>query len=118
MHHQFRDEWGVLWEAWDVWPTSVERRRSDRRARGAVAHARHLPQGRVERRRGDDRRSREEPRGPISSELVAGWVVFQSAAERRRLAPVPDGWEQLEERELRALCARAGSATRPRRLIE
>jgi hypothetical protein len=30
----------------------------------------------------------------------AGWLCFQSASERRRLAPIPLGWQQWEDREL------------------
>ena len=116
-HHQFRDEHGVQWEAWDVYPTSMERRRVDRRTRADLAAIRQLPLGGAERRRGE-RRQVMEPRAQISPEYVEGWVVFQSATERRRLAPIPDRWEQLGEDELRTLCARAAPSSRPRRLIE
>jgi hypothetical protein len=118
MHHRFCDEWGVAWEAWDVLPTSAERRQADRRVRGALASIRQLPLGSAERRRGGDRRTHAEPRAPISGEFAAGWVVFQSATERRRLAPIPERWESCAERDLRVLCARAASASKPRRLIE
>ena len=30
----------------------------------------------------------------------AGWLCFQSASERRRLAPIPLGWQDWEERAL------------------
>jgi hypothetical protein len=30
----------------------------------------------------------------------AGWLCFQSASERRRLAPIPLGWQEWEERAL------------------
>jgi hypothetical protein len=36
-------------------------------------------------------------------EYEAGWLCFESAAERRRLPEYPDNWEQLSEPELRAL---------------
>ena len=36
-----------------------------------------------------------------------GWLGFECEAERRRLAPVPDGWEEASDDELRALLARA-----------
>lgn len=36
-----------------------------------------------------------------------GWLAFDSDAEKRRLTPVPNGWESLPEQELRALCERA-----------
>jgi len=36
-----------------------------------------------------------------------GWVGFECEAERRRLAPVPAGWEEASDDELRAMLARA-----------
>ena len=37
-----------------------------------------------------------------------GWLAFESAhGEKRRLAPVPQDWESLTDRELSALCAQA-----------
>ena len=36
-----------------------------------------------------------------------GWLVFESAAEKRRLAPVPKDWDSLSDRELSALCGQA-----------
>lgn len=37
--------------------------------------------------------------------LANGWLCFESAHERRRLAPIPDGWERMTDAELRALRA-------------
>ena len=39
----------------------------------------------------------------VRSELSGGWLAFQTASERRRIAPVPEGWEQLPDSELIAL---------------
>ncbi len=36
-----------------------------------------------------------------------GWLTFESVAEKRRLSPVPDDWDQLREAGLRELCQRA-----------
>jgi hypothetical protein len=44
----------------------------------------------------------------------AGWLGFESDGEHRRLAPVPGGWEELPDEELRALLASA-QPTRPAR---
>ena len=30
----------------------------------------------------------------------AGWLCFQSATERRRLTPIPNGWQEWDERTL------------------
>jgi hypothetical protein len=37
--------------------------------------------------------------------LREGWLAFQSEAERRRIGPVPDGWESLTEDALLTLLA-------------
>ena len=42
-----------------------------------------------------------------------GWLCFQSAHERRRLAPIPAGWEAWDEREF--LAALLGPLAMPRR---
>jgi hypothetical protein len=55
----------------------------------------------------------------VSPGLELGWLVFESAFERRRLAPIPSDWERLSDDELSALCARATALpVRPRRLSE
>jgi hypothetical protein len=37
----------------------------------------------------------------------SGWISFDSAVEKRRLSPIPDGWESLSDDALRTLCDRA-----------
>lgn len=50
---------------------------------------------------------------PGRSELLArpefseGWLLFSSGEERRRLAPLPPGWREASERQLRRWCADA-----------
>ena len=36
-----------------------------------------------------------------------GWLGFECEGERRRLAPVPAGWEEASDDDLRAMLARA-----------
>lgn len=36
-----------------------------------------------------------------------GWLCFESLSEKRRLAPIPDGWADREVKELEALCGHA-----------
>jgi hypothetical protein len=36
-----------------------------------------------------------------------GWLVFARGMERRRLAPIPDGWWRCDEDELWELCQEA-----------
>ncbi len=87
------------WDVWDVHPAAIERRTGlDRR---------HAPRPEPERRvRAERRRMRLAP------ELREGWLCFECSGERRRLAPIPSGWELLTESELASLCLSATLAPR------
>ena len=45
----------------------------------------------------------------------AGWLCFESAAGKRRLSPVPDGWKSLEPSDLERMLRRAAPVIRARR---
>ena len=45
-----------------------------------------------------------------SPEFRGGWLLFQAASAKRRLAPFPENWRELSEPELERLCARARPA--------
>ena len=45
---------------------------------------------------------------PVNAALEEGWLTFESAAGKRRLAPVPRDWAAGSESELQGLLARAG----------
>jgi hypothetical protein len=45
--------------------------------------------------------------GAVTPGREAGWLAFSSGFERRRFAPVPDGWEQLPVPALEQLCREA-----------
>lgn len=110
----FTDANGDPWQVWAVHPALPDRRSGgDRRAGMRRDPAQ-------ERRRGPDRRIRDIGRPPaVAGALADGWLCFQPAhddgALRRRLAPVPTGWEQSPESALRALLAQAVVAARARR---
>jgi hypothetical protein len=104
-HRLFTDSRGVTWDVWEVEPSRVERRSGTDRRRSP--------------RPDPDRRTRnDEPRVRISTELTQGWLTFQSASEKRRLAPVAEGWDLLDDAELEKLLHRATLVGRPRRLVE
>jgi hypothetical protein len=86
-HRQYRDEQDVMWQVWDIHPIEVARQLR------AHADADHSP-----------------ARMAVSGELVGGWLCFESAREKRRLWPIPAGWEELSDAELTALCASAVNA--------
>lgn len=102
-YREFTDADGVRWEAWDVHPTHVERRLAEA-AEGAPDR---------ERRVAD-----QGARMQVRPEFAHGWLAFQSRHERRRLAPAPVGWEELDDDALGRLCAQADRIGQPRRLVE
>jgi hypothetical protein len=92
---------GVHWQVWSVIPGTRkdgERRRGrDRRSPDPVFLC-----------RGPDRRKTADRRNvAVSAAFAAGWLVFQAPHERRRLAPIPAGWETLSNGDLARLCERA-----------
>lgn len=88
-YRRFVDQQGRTWEAWEVRPGLVERRmNSDRRRR-----PRDTP----------DRRRRREFRLSMPPELQGGWLAFQAAKEKFRVAPIPEGWVHLSDDELARL---------------
>lgn len=90
------------WDVWDVHPAAIERRTGlDRR---------RAPRAEPERRMRAERR-----RMRLAPELREGWLCFECPSERRRLAPIPTGWELLADEDLASLCTRAALA--PKHLL-
>ena len=105
-HRQFIDSKRTRWEVWDVEPSHAERRLNDDDRR------------RKNRTSGERRQVEDRTRVRIHSYLSHGWLAFESKHDRRRLAPIPTGWEALDAKALEQLCDRAKSIGRPRRLLE
>jgi hypothetical protein len=105
-HRQITDSKRTTWEVWDVEPSHADRRMSggDRRQ--------------SRRTSGERRRVTDRSRVRIKSDLAHGWLAFESKHDRRRLAPIPTGWEALDEAALERLCEQAQSIGRARRLLE
>ncbi|HET6762773.1 MAG TPA: hypothetical protein VFH27_03850 [Longimicrobiaceae bacterium] len=99
----FDDEQGRAWRAWCVipgTPVRTERRTgTDRRSPDPVLAWRE-----AERRAEEDRRRTHRL---VAPEYRKGWLAFESGGERRRMVPVPPGWDELPDAELAALCHRA-----------
>ena len=98
-YRQYRDEQDVMWQVWDIRPTEVARRLRT-----------------LSTESGPDLTTdtTESPgvlsattRMAVSGELVGGWLCFESDREKRRLWPIPSGWELLSDAELTNLCASA-----------
>lgn len=98
-HRSFKDLFGRMWDVWEVAPSPL--------ISGSVAAPGEAPAA---------------PRAPrhraIRGEFEHGWLAFQWADERRRLAPVPEGWTGLDEDGLQRLLERSEQGGKLRRLIE
>jgi hypothetical protein len=51
-----------------------------------------------------------QDRGLIRPAFAGGWLTFQTRGEKRRLAPIPDGWESASGDELSGWLAQADPA--------
>jgi hypothetical protein len=86
----FTDDNDVTWQVWDVRPSQPDL---------------------IERRR----RAETPPAGPerrATPGLVTGWLAFESENARRRLAPIPPGWEEASLEQLKTWCVQARDARR------
>ena len=48
-----------------------------------------------------------QSRARLPGSYRTGWLAFESEEEKRRLSPIPDGWQSLSEEGLLELCDRA-----------
>ena len=92
-YRTFLDSAGRRWEVWMVAPSAAESRRVDRRV--ASGGTEKIP-GFADRRRAPDRRKGSFKRlVTVSNEYSGGWLCFESdGGEKRRLTPVPEGWDE------------------------
>ena len=103
----FRDSDGNDWKVWDVVPygsRASERRGTERRMAQSGAYTG------PERRTGRDRRVRTATL--MTPGLEAGWLCFENHVDKRRLTPIPAGWDGADEGELEGLLDRAQSVLR------
>jgi len=91
-YRTFLDSTGKRWEVWLVTPAAAERRKADRRA--AVGSTEENPDFHDRRKSRDRRKSPFRRTVEVASEFSNGWLCFESEGEKRRLAPVPDGWHE------------------------
>jgi hypothetical protein len=55
-------------------------------------------------------------RASLPDSFRGGWLVFESDDELRRVAPIPENWEELDTDTLREMCFKAPGA--PRRVTK
>jgi hypothetical protein len=99
---------GTKWEVWMVRPTSTERRRSEDFGQSSASRSSSAPAGVTDRRRVD-----AGPRTVVSPGFENGWLCFESSSgEKRRLVPVPEGWETAPDDKLWLWCRSAAEVPR------
>lgn len=113
-YRTFADEKGTSWDVWDVRPVRPENRFLDRR--GGEAGDTLDDWSGEDRRTGTDRRKEHEFRARLSPAMIHGWLVFQSEAEKRRLAPIPESWDEYDKQRLLELWNRAQVIPAPSRV--
>lgn len=96
-HRRIQDEAGRWWDVWDSRPTIIDRRAGRERRTG--------------RRTSDDRRRQNEERVAVEPRFRDGWLVFQSGADWRRVAPIPAGWSELGDEQLLMLARDVANET-------
>jgi hypothetical protein len=113
-YRSFVDAEGTPWNVWDVRPQWGDRRVATDRRVANVDEDETLDPPVLERRRATaDRRQRDSDglrRVKLAQGMSAGWLTFEAAGERRRLSPIPPGWEEGSPADLADLCARAASS--------
>jgi len=92
-HRKIRDGDGKSWDVWEVYPSAVERRMSG-----------EYP---AQKREDGSTEERREIKVVVPTALQQGWLAFQSGDDRRRLAPIPHRWIDLDDTALVALLCRA-----------
>jgi hypothetical protein len=110
-YRSFLDPTNRPWEVWLVMPTAAERRKEERRVASASSAAAYSG---IERRTTASRRKSSFPRGSVvQAGYENGWLCFQaSKGEKRRLVPVPQGWEAASDEQLWLWCSVANRAVR------
>lgn len=119
-HRAFTDGGGVEWQVWTVIPQWADRRTGEER-RFHAADDPDVDPPVLERRRTPDRRQGlpdRISRIKLADNLSGGWLTFESANERRRLSPIPPGWEGASDADLEKLCKAASPLPRAQRPIE
>ena len=91
-YRTFLDARGKRWEVWLVTPAAAERRKVDRRV--ATGGTEPFTSGPERRKTPERRRAPFHRSAAISTEYSQGWLCFESEGEKRRLAPVPPGWDE------------------------
>lgn len=93
---------------WQVHPSAAERRFVQRRTKEEDRT------DSSERRSGNERRTgaAKKARANIAEEFTYGWLCFECRDEKRRLAPVPEGWDRADDETIEQWCCVAKPVVR------
>ena len=93
---------------WQVHPSAAERRFVQRRTKEEDRT------DSSERRSGKERRLgiSKKTRATIAEEFTYGWLCFECSTEKRRLAPVPEGWDRADDETIEQWCCTAKPVVR------
>ena len=92
-HRQFVDPTGALWAVWDVRPLAVGQTFDQSTAAASRA-------------------GRAASTVVVDQALASGWLCFESGDQKRRLAPIPPGWDSCSVPDLVKLCEAASGVRR------
>ena len=84
---EFADSLGQVWQAWDTRPSAVG----------------HVTKGESAFTRFVASTAKREGREPttVREQYAEGWLTFSLANARRRVAPIPTGWDGADDIALR-----------------
>lgn len=54
----------------------------------------------------------KKTRATVAEEFTYGWLCFECKEEKRRLAPVPEGWDRADDETIEQWCCTAKPVTR------
>ena len=100
---EYVDASGASWQVWHVVPTTR-----------AITPA--IPNDRRKQAAGDLPTERRKRGITLTPGMEGGWLCFESAAQKRRLMPVPGDWESCPDEAIARYPARATPVSR--RIIE
>lgn len=120
MYRTFKDRVGKIWDVWQVHPSAAERRFVQRRVHDEPRTDAKERRSGLERRAGETARTPHTPRpaepphhrAPVPAEYAKGWLCFETVGEKRRLAPVPEGWQRADDETIEQWCSIARPVTR------
>jgi len=109
-HRQFKDRQGRIWDVWQVHPSAAERRFVQRRTKDEDRIDSTERRSGLERRVGPS--EIKKTHATVAEEFTYGWLCFECKEEKRRLAPVPEGWDRADDEIIEQWCCSAKPVVR------